>query len=320
MSFNGPEVTNHSSSPFVVIVVLTWNDTQMTIECLESVFDSDYPNFKVVLVDNGSEEPCGEILKARFEDVELLVLPENRGFTGGSNAGLERGIELGGEYIHLIGNDSTLATNTVSELVRVLIDDKTLALASPLVWEVTPPDEAKKVAFYYADIDRARATHRHYIDASIPYDSRSWPVRVCDFVPFIAAMFRREALEDVGLFDESLSTCWEDYDLCIRFSDAGWLIATGGDSIVVHKGSMTTGRVSPYITYLTTRNRLICLFRYASLGQIVRNTPYLLRSFYWQVKKYGFKNWSCHKAFFMGVMDFIMGVRGVGRAPIDRNG
>jgi len=317
MSTINPKTSDCSNSPLVVIVVLTWNDTQMTTECLESVFKSDYPNLKVVLVDNGSEEPCGEILKARFSNLDLIVLPKNRGFTGGSNAGFKRGIELGGEYIHLIGNDSTLATNAVSKLVEVLTIDESLGIASPLILAATPPGEPKKVTFYYAEVNRAQAVH-HNFGVDVLYESESWPVRICDYVPYVAAMFRREALEDVGLLDESFSTCWEDYDHCLRLYDAGWKIATAGDSIVVHKGSVTTGSISPYITYFITRNRLKCLYRYASLGQIIRNSPSTLRSFYWQIKRYGFRNWACHKAFLAGIVDFILGVSGTGRAPINR--
>jgi GT2 family glycosyltransferase len=133
-------------------------------------------------------------------------------------------------------------------------------------------------------------------------------------------MFRRAALEEVGMFDESFSTCWEDYDLCIRFNDAGWPFVTVGDAEVVHLGSVTTGRSSPYITYYTTRNRLICLFRYGHPLALLRQAPLIARSFYWQIKKYGFGNWACHKAFLRGVRDFIFGVRGECRVSLDRSG
>ena len=62
------------SSPFVVAVVLTWNDTELTRNCLQSVLASDYPNLKVLLVDNGSEPPRGPELAAEFPDIELLQI------------------------------------------------------------------------------------------------------------------------------------------------------------------------------------------------------------------------------------------------------
>lgn len=65
-------------TPLVVAAVLTWNDTEMTSACLRSVFASDYSNVKVVLVDNGSSEPCGRRLRERFPAIDLVELKENR--------------------------------------------------------------------------------------------------------------------------------------------------------------------------------------------------------------------------------------------------
>lgn len=305
--------------PRVVAVVLTWNDTAMTADCIESVLASDYPDLEVVLVDNGSSEPCGERLKARFPDIDLIVLPQNRGFAGGSNAGFERSFALGADYVHLIGNDSTIAFTAISELVRVMEDDASLAAVSPLLFDPTEPDEPRVVQFYYGELNRTRAIHRHF-GVGVPFSSHAWPTVIAEFVPFVAVMLRCSALRQVGIFDEGLFTCWEDYDLCIRLADANWRIAAGGNAHVVHKGSATTGRFSPYITYFNTRNRLICLFRHASPGQILRQAPFLLRSFFWQVRRYGFGNWACHKALLFGAVDFLTGVRGVGHAPFDRSG
>ena len=52
-------------APLVVAVVLTWNDTTMTASCVESVLANDYPNLHLILVDNGSDEPCGRAIRDR---------------------------------------------------------------------------------------------------------------------------------------------------------------------------------------------------------------------------------------------------------------
>jgi GT2 family glycosyltransferase len=148
--------------------------------------------------------------------------------------------------------------------------------------------------------------------------SREWPTVEHEFAPFVAVMFRREALLAVGLLDETLCICWEDYDLCIRLTDGGWSIITTGASEVVHLGSATTGRSSPYITYYSARNRLICLFRYGRLLGILRQGPFIIRSFVWQIKEYGLGNWMCHRALLKGLIHFLLGVRGEGNPPTRR--
>jgi GT2 family glycosyltransferase len=139
-----------------------------------------------------------------------------------------------------------------------------------------------------------------------------------DFVPACAVMFRPQALKAVGLFDETLFTNWEDYDLCCRLVDGGWKIITVGKAEVVHAHGQTTGRISPFITYLFARNRLICLFRFGKPEAIFRQSPQILRLFYWQVRVYGLTNWPAQRAFVRGVIDFFLGVRGKGHLPADR--
>ena len=292
--------------PSVVAVVLTWNDTVLTAKCLLSLADSDYPNLRIVLVDNGSVPPRGPELKASFPAVELVQLPANLGFSGGANRGLERALEMSADYVHLIGNDATLAPDAISILVRECEKRPEVGAASPLLLD---PGERQVVQFYTASLDREVARHEHH-HVGEPYARGAWPVAESAFIPCVALLFRASALRQVGLFDESFGTCWEDFDLCLRFHDAKWKYITVGDATAVHIGSYTTGRVSPYIVYYTTRNRLICLQRYGGNGVWLRKGVYLLRTFWWQVKGYGIWNWACHKAFLKGFFDYVFNVHG----------
>lgn len=308
---------DEASHPLVIAVVLTWNDTEMTTKCLQSVFDSDYPNLKVILVDNGSVPQCGPELKTRFPAMQLVQLEENQGFSGGANRGMEAALALDPDYVHLIGNDSTLASNTIRLLVAECEQRPNTGAASPLLLD---PGETQVVQFYKATLDRDCARHQHqHVGES--YEPGKWPVTESDFIPCVALFFRARALREVGLLDESFGTCWEDFDLCLRFHDAGWKYITVGDATAVHLGSYTTGRVSPYIVYYTIRNRLVCLERYAEPGLLRRRGIDLLRSFWLQIKSYGLTNWACHWAFLRGFTDYLFKVRGerrmaaVGKIP-----
>jgi GT2 family glycosyltransferase len=303
-----------SRSPLVVAAVLTWNDTEMTAACLRSVLASDYPNLKVVLVDNGSAEPCGQRLKREFPQIDLVELPENRGFTGGGNACLRRGVELGAEYVHLIGNDAVLAKDAIGHLVRELEARPEVGAASPLILD----PGGKTVQFYWAMLDRNRCLHLHQ-ECGERLDSRAWPMRESVFIPFICPMFRSSMLRDIGLLDESLSTCWEDYDYCVRIADAGRRILVVTAARAEHRSGGTTGRYSPYITYYLVRNRLICLFRHAPAMGILRAAPWILRSFIHQARTNG-TDWAKQRAMLLGLLDFLMGVRGPGRPPTVRKG
>jgi GT2 family glycosyltransferase len=293
---------------------LTWNDTQMTSACLRSVFGSDYPNLKVVLVDNGSAEPCGQRLKQQFPQVDLVELSENRGFAGGGNACLRRGLELGADYVQLIGNDCVLDKDAISQLVGELEARPDVGGASPLILD----PGGQTVQFYWATIDRNQCMHFHH-EWGARLDSRSWPVRESEFIPFICLMWRASVLRQLGLLDESLAICWEDYDYCVRLADAGYRLLVVTSARAEHRSGGTTGRYSPYITYYMVRNRLICLFKHAPPMGMLRAAPWIIRSFIHQARTNGL-DWDKQRAMLLGGIDFLRGVRGAGRPPTSRKG
>jgi GT2 family glycosyltransferase len=292
--------------PKVAAVVVTWNDVELASGCIRSLLASDYPNLQIILVDNGSVEPCGERIRARFPEVDLIVLPENRGFSGGSNAGLKRGLEIDAEYIQLYNNDIEVEPDTVSLLVAGFQGHPDVWVTSPLL--LVQDEQGDTVTFYRGTLDRGAARHDHDL-VGVPYSSRRWPDAESPFVPFCATMFKAAALHEVGLLDETLGTCWEDFDMCVRLAETGHRILTIGNARVVHLHGQTTGRVSPYITYYTTRNRLICLFRHNAKRTLLRRAPYILRSFTWQLRGFG-ADLDRYRAFALGVRDFALGRRG----------
>jgi GT2 family glycosyltransferase len=300
--------------PKVVAVVLTWNDIDMTTTCVSSLLATGYPGLGIVVVDNGTNPPSCPILKQRFPSIEPIQLPENLGFTGGCNRGLARAMELGADYIFLLNNDTIVGEQAIEQLVQAMEQRPDVGQASALL---LGPGAEKRVGITHCKIFRD-TTHQERMHENELLSDIHRKVFEGDFVPACAVMFRPQALKAVGLFDETLFTNWEDYDLCCRLIDGGWRIITVGTAEVVHAHGQTTGRISPFITYLFTRNRLICLFRYGRLAAIFRQSPRILRQFYWQVRGYGLTNWPAHRAFVRGVMDFLLGVRGKGHVPADR--
>jgi len=308
----GDELTQHF--PAVIAVVLTWNDIEMTASCIESVQASLYSRLRIVVVDNGSSPPGCPILKKRFPDIDTVQLSENTGFTGGCNRGIERALELGAEFVFLLNNDTIVDKRAIQELVTAMTSRVDTGMASALLLD---PGEDKRIQFATGELLRDQALQRRYCENEILSDAHR-RVFEAEFVPACAVLFRPKALKEVGLFDESLFTNWEDYDLCCRFADAGWRMITVGTAQVVHAHGKTTGRTSPFITYFATRNRLICLFRYGKLSGILRNSGSILRQHYWQARRNGWSNWPAHRAMLLGMLDFVLGVRGKGRVPSER--
>ena len=92
----------------VEIVVLNWNGWQDTIACIFSIQKQDYPNFHLLVVDNGSTDDSVVQIKKAAPAVELLQTGANLGFGGGCNAGIRLALDRGADFVWLINSDSTL--------------------------------------------------------------------------------------------------------------------------------------------------------------------------------------------------------------------
>ena len=73
----------------VYVVILNWNGWRDTIECLESNYKSMYPNFEIVLVDNGSNDGSIDYLQPTFPQVKIISLNANLGFAKAMNIGIK---------------------------------------------------------------------------------------------------------------------------------------------------------------------------------------------------------------------------------------
>ena len=94
--------------PSISIVVLNWNGRDDTLACLESVERISYPNFRVIVVDNGSADNSVAAIRAAFPKVELIETHANLGFSGGNNVGIKRALEHGADYVLLLNNDTVV--------------------------------------------------------------------------------------------------------------------------------------------------------------------------------------------------------------------
>ncbi|MFH1552849.1 MAG: glycosyltransferase [Candidatus Omnitrophota bacterium] len=106
--------------PKVAIIVLNWNGFDDTVECLESVQKLNYNNYKVVLVDNGSDNDEGSRLKGMFSDICLIRNKTNRGFAGKNNDGINWALKNGFEYIVNLNNDCIVEKDWLFNLVNGL--------------------------------------------------------------------------------------------------------------------------------------------------------------------------------------------------------
>jgi len=151
-------------NPGVSVIILNWNGTKDTIECLQSFKKVTYDNYQLILVDNGSEPEklhelkdwCNlnykriyyynriqveneEYIRTLSSDIyeknSLIIIEngENLGFAAGNNVALRFSMALGFEYTLLLNNDTTVEDNFLSELMNLMLSNNTIVALTPQI-------------------------------------------------------------------------------------------------------------------------------------------------------------------------------------------
>ena len=119
--------------PLIGILVLNWNNPQDTIRCLRSIENSDYQNFMILVVDNGSLDDSISKLRKAFPELEILETNQNLGYTGGNNAGIRFLLDRGAEYIWLLNDDIAISPDSLSHLVRATLEHPDAGFLGPKI-------------------------------------------------------------------------------------------------------------------------------------------------------------------------------------------
>lgn len=241
------------------VVILNWNGAAYIRDCLRSAFAQTYPRFRVILVDNGSQDRSREIVQDEFPDAILVALPENLHFARGSNAGIRRALQ-DPECAHVVtlNNDTRVDREWLTELVRPVGPTVGMVASKLLLMgrERTLNSTGISIAPDGSGMDRGWNQP----------DEGQYDTAFDVFGPTAGAgLYSRKALNVVGLFDEAFVAYYEDLDLAWRIRLAGWEARFSPSAIVHHKFSASFGQGNPLKTYLCERNRI---------WNLVRNYPW----------------------------------------------
>jgi len=225
------------SQPLVALIVLTWNQRDLTLDCLDSLAALDYPaqRLEIIVVDNGSTDGTAQAVRERYPTVTVLETGENLGFAGGNNVGLRRALQGEAEYVMLLNNDTVVQPDFASQLVAVAESDRSIGIVGPKMYFADPPDmifAAGSLVLW----DQGRLHHRGIWQR----ESEVGPLYAeaaedVDFVVGCGVLFRREVVEQVGLLDLRYYLNYEDVDVCIRAHQAGYRVRYTPRAVLYHK-------------------------------------------------------------------------------------
>jgi len=242
--------------PRTIIILLNWNGLSDTLECLASLQHLDYPNYKVIVVDNGSTDDSVGVIRKQFSDATLVENEENLGFTGGNNVGLRHALAQGADYALLLNNDTEVKPDFLRHLVTAAEADPAIGIAGPTIYYYEQPDLIWSAG---GSIDWRRGqTQMVGLNAPDVGQFGAAP-REVDFVTGCAMLVNRAVMEQTGLLDERFFAYYEEAEWCVRAQRAGFKIVHVPQAGLWHKITPECRADSPVVHYYMTRNRLLFL-------------------------------------------------------------
>ena len=219
-----------AGKPLVCALILNYNGRDLLEKLLSTFGKTSYQNYRLIVIDNGSTDGSMEGFGKAHPEAELLSLPQNRGFSGGNNAGIRHAIErYNPAYVLLLNNDmEVLEPGWMSELVRAAESEPRagavgckLLMPGGLIQHAGGRFSPKDVTSHPSYKEKDDGSHDQVSDA--------------DFVTGACLLIKREALAKAGLLDEAYNPIYfEDCDYCARVRKAGYRVIYDGKARMQH--------------------------------------------------------------------------------------
>ena len=198
--------------PSVRVIVLNWNGKNLTLRCLESLIQVKYNNFATLVVDNGSTDGSTKAIKDSYPKCNVLELPQNLGYAGGNNAGVQYLKNNPSDYIIFLNNDTIVDPQFIDQLMSGVEEFGDEYIYGPKIFYLDHPD-----LIWYAggdvNLNLGRVKHR---GIRKPDSERYNKCQRTDFITGCCIMLSFKMCLKLNGFDESYKMYSEDVDLCLR--------------------------------------------------------------------------------------------------------
>lgn len=240
-----------TNSPLVSVVIPNWNGAHHLPTCLDALRAQTYPQVEVIVADNASSDHSRTLLAEHYPEVRVVALPDNRGFTGACNAGMQASR---GEIVVLLNNDTEAEPSWLSEVVSALDrhPDAGMVASKMLLFD-------DRTRFHTAGdlyrVDGRLVNRGVWQPDTGQYDREEYVFSACGG----SAAYRRAMLDEIGLLDDDFFFSAEDMDLAWRAQLAGYRCIYAPRAVVYHRLAATGGGVTA--SYYDGRNMIWILIK-----------------------------------------------------------
>lgn len=249
-------------APENCIGILSFNKTNLTRRCVNSVLDSGYRPESIFLFHNGSQVKMRNDLEYEYPEINHKWTEENTGYSGGFNSVMKWIFGNGGRSALFLTNDTIIAPDTLSKCFETEKETGS-GFIVPSIYYLKYPEKLDSSGGFF---DPARFTLSHYHEEGLPIFLQ--PGR--DYAPGTALWMRKDVFEKTHGMDENYHTYWEDADLSFRCHRAGVKMARSTKAKIFHGIGQTCHKKPLYTTFYFQRNRILFCKKHLSGSELVK--------------------------------------------------
>jgi GT2 family glycosyltransferase len=292
-----------------LIILLNYNNSDDTIECLESLKKCSVEDRNILVVENCSSDDSYEKLLSKFSSVQILRMNKNLGFTGGNNVGIKYALDHGYDYAILLNNDTIVESK---DTFRILIDemdknqDATLGTGRIFYYP-----QKNRIWYDGGKLVRYRGTGIHINgDLDVNQIKLDNDIREIDFVSGCYMCIRLSDLEKLGYLDEEIFIYMDDTEYSARAIKKKLKLIYIPQAAIYHK-ARGEGQRSPRMIYYSIKNRKLLIEKHFGIfAKTYFNMVLIFKRFKWF-----FTNKKYYAILIRAIDDYKK--RYFGQAPVD---
>ena len=241
---------DRSKAPLALtVVIVTWNSSEPLVNCLRALeAERTLIPLELFVVDNASTDGSADVARRITPWAQVVENHDNRGFAAANNQALT---SAQGRYVAFLNPDAEILGHALASLVHHLDRMPDAGAVGPMT--LTPSGEvdsrcARRFPSLWTEfcevsgLTRRFPRHRLFSGANTGHWDHRDPQDV-DALSGACMVVRREALDQVGLLDESFFMYSEDTELCFRLKQAGWRVVYWPEARIRHWGGYSTSQV-----------------------------------------------------------------------------
>jgi GT2 family glycosyltransferase len=297
----------------VAVVLVNWKTSNETIACIDSLMASEYPVWRIYVVDNASNDGSCDAIKTAHPHVRVVQSSRNLGYAGGFNIGRTYALEDGADYIWLLNNDTVVDPSTLGVLLEAG------AALGPVILSprINYMDRPEVIWYSGGRLDWRMKTY--HIDQGAVNRRITRPI-VAEWATGCAMLFSSEVARHIGAMDERYFLYLEDVDWCLRARQQGVSVYCIPQARILHRVSTSVKKLARnHVDYYSWRNYYLLVKKHGRLWQRIYATADLTLRFIktgLRLALYpSYRQDASYQARTRGLVDFVRGC--FGEAPLD---